>query len=119
MLVYSSISHQRTASCIARCTIYSETLEDWTKHQLLTDLGNPHPIPSHLALSWSFLEITCCKSSLLCTFKHQLNNSFSFIKYFCFERQSECKNVNVNKPLAWILFIAEVSMFYYYIHFRE
>lgn len=48
------------------------------------------------------------KRQTLYTFKHQLDNlkySFSFIKYSCFERQSEHKDVNVIKSLTWILLL--------------
>lgn len=76
--------------------------------------------PPLLSGSFSF-EMECVINQNLYTLKHQLDNlkfSLIFIKYSCFKRQSQCKNVNVIKQtsLAWILLIATV---YNCIHFFE
>lgn len=84
---------------IVRCIIYSENLEDLTKHQFI-NRPRKLPVPS---FQGPFLGNEINLNQILHTFKHQLDNlkfSFSFIKYSCFERQSECKNVNVIKQVT-------------------
>lgn len=98
-LVFHPFSIRKQQNYIARYVIYSENLEDSTKLSVswsTTDLGNPLPL---LSVSF-FFEMELVINWTLYTFKHQLDNlkfSLIFIKYSCFERQSECKNVNVIK----------------------
>lgn len=80
--------------CGGRCVIYSDNLEDSIEYQWVS--RKPPPL---LSGSFSF-EMECVINQTLYTLKHQLDNlkfSLIFIKYSCFKRQSECKNVNVIK----------------------
>lgn len=92
------------------------TVITWKTQQSISEFINRSRKTLPLLSGSFFFEMECVINQTLYTLKHQLDNlkfSLIFIKYSCFKRQSECKNVNVIKTsLASILLIATVLQLY-------
>lgn len=94
------------------------TVITWKTQQSISEFINRSRKTLPLLSGSFFFEMECVINQTLYTLKHQLDNlkfSLIFIKYSCFKRQSECKNVNVIKHhWPWYFLL---QLFYNCIHF--